>query len=281
MFSQLCGMKQIVAFLLVGFLAAGCSNKLYESNWKQPEVKSSAFRFYHPDSKIRYNIENDDTNLYFSFDVMDQLTVQKILTTGLRLFVDGTGKNKQKEELQFPVYSDKVPVSELEEYGNQYDQSMQLGKATLDQMIPSDGYLKFGSETVQIFNRMPVNGVSVTLEFDSTRSLVYRAIIPLEQIKVEGNVISIGLETGGYEMPGNNEALTQADVTQANQGVTAGDRAMGRGDNNPYGSGAYGNNGLNSPTGSSAASMALRNSNAYNKFVEPIRFWVKVKLLEQ
>lgn len=276
MFSQLCGMKQLVVFLLVGFFAAGCSNKLYESNWKQPEVRSSAFRFYHADSKIRYNIENDSTNLYFSFDVMDQLTVQKILTTGLRLFVDGTGKNKQKDELQFPIYSDKVPVSELEEYGNAYDQSMQLGKSTLEQMIPSDGYLKFDGKTVQIFNRMPVNGTRVTLEFDSTRSLVYRAVIPLRLIAPEGDVISIGIETGGYEMPGNNEAISQADVTRANQGVTAGDRAMGRTNSNPYG--GYGNSGLNTPQGSTAASMALRNSNAYNKFIEPIRFWVKVQL---
>jgi len=269
-------MKQIIFLLITAIGLNACSNKLYESNWKKPEAKSSAFRFYHPDSRIRYNIENDEKNLYFSFDVMDQLTVQKILTTGLRLFIDRTGKNKQKDELQFPVYSDKVPISELEEYGNRYDQSIQLGKSTLDQMIPSDGYLKFGGETVQIFNRMPLNGISVTLEFDSTRSLVYRSVIPLEAIKAEGEVISIGIETGGYEMPGNDQAISQADVTQANQGITAGDRAMGRGnDNNPMGGG------MNTPTGSSAAGMAMRNSNSYNKFADPIRFWVKVKLQEK
>ena len=280
MFSQICGMKQIITFLLIGFIASGCSSKLFQSNWKEPETKSTAFRFFHTDSKIRYNIENDAENLYFSFDVVDQLTIQKILTTGLRFFVDGTAKNKQKDELQFPIYSDKVPISELEEYGNRYDQRIQLGKSTLDQMIPSDGYLKFGGETVQIFNRMELKGTTVTLEFDSTRSLVYRAIIPLEAIKATGDVISIGIETGGYEMPGNDQALSQADVTQANQGISAGDRAMGRG-NNAYGGGGFGNNGLNTPTGSSAAGMALRNSSRYNKFSEPIRFWVKVKLNRQ
>lgn len=268
-------MKQILALLIATVSLNACSSKLYESNWKKADSKSSAFRFYDTDSRIRYNIENDEKNLYFSFDVMDQLTVQKILTTGLRLFIDESGKNKQKDELQFPIYSDKVPISELEEYGNRYDQSIQLGKSTLDQMVPSDGYLKFGGETVQIFNRMEKKGFTVSLEFDSTRSLVYRAIIPLEAVKADGNVISLGVETGGYEMPGNNQALSQADVTQANQGVTAGDRAMGRGNNNnndPYG--------LNTPSGSSAATMAMRNSNTYSKFADPIRFWVKVKLSE-
>lgn len=272
MFSQICCMKQIVSILFLATVITGCSSKLYESNWKKPETKSSAFRFYDTDSKIRYNVENDEKNIYFSFDVMDQLTVQKILTTGLRFFIDGTGKNKQKDELQFPVYSDKVPISELQEYGNRYDQSMQLGKSVLDQMIPADGYMKFGGETVQIFNRMELKGTTVSLEFDSTRSLVYRAIIPLAAIKADGDVISLGIETGGYEIPGNDQALSQADVTQANQGVTAGDRAMGR-DNNgndPYG--------LNTPSGSSAATMAMRNSNTYSKFADPIRFWVKVKL---
>ena len=263
-------MKYKLAFIVLAIIASGCSNKLFESNWKQPDRKSSAFRFYHPDSKIRYNIENDDKNLYFSFDVMDQLTVQKILTTGMRLFLDGTGKNKQKDELQFPIYSDKVPISELQEYGDRYDQSIQLGRSTLSQMIPTDGYLKFGGETIQIFNRMEIKGTTVSLEFDSTRSLVYRAIIPLDAIKPENGILSLGIETGGYEMPQNDQVLSQADVTQANQGVTAGDRAMGRGNNDPYG--------LNTPNGSSAATMALRNSNAYSKFADPIRFWVKVKL---
>ncbi|MBP9153270.1 MAG: hypothetical protein KBF73_13370 [Flavobacteriales bacterium] len=266
-------MKQIVSILFLAIVITGCSSKLYESNWKKLETKSSAFRFYHPDSKIRYNVENDDKNVYFSFDVMDQLTVQKILTTGLRLFIDGTGKNKQKDELQFPVYSDKVPISELQEYGDRYDQSMQLGQSTLDQMIPSDGYLKFDGETVQIFNRMEKKGTTVTLEFDSTRSLVYRAIIPLKAINADGNIISLGIETGGYEMPGSDQAISQADVTQASQGVTAGDRAMGRGNDDPYG--------VNTPSGSSAATMAMRNSNTYSKFADPIRFWVKVKLSDK
>jgi len=263
-------MKKIMT-LLIGIVALNaCSNKLYESNWKEQDAKSSAFRFYHTDSRIRYNIENDEKNVYFSFDVMDQLTVQKILTTGLRLFVDGTGKNKQKDELQFPIYSDKVPISELQEYGDRYDQSIQLGKSTLDQMIPSDGYLKFGGETVQIFNRMPMKGITVTLEFDSTRSLVYRAIIPLEAIKAEGDVISLGVETGGYEIRQEEFANPQSDVTQQNQGVSAGDRAMGRGVNDP--------NGLNTPGGSTAAGLAMRNTSSANKFADPIRFWVKVKL---
>jgi hypothetical protein len=136
-------------------------------------------------------------------------------------------------------------------------------------MIPTDGYLKFGQKTERIFNRVQKNGVTVTLEFDKTRSLVYRAIIPLSAIEPEADIVSIGIETGGYEMPQSDQIISQADVTSANQGVTAGDRAMGRG-NDPYG--------VNSPSGSNAASMALRNSSSYNKFVEPIRFWVKAKL---
>lgn len=272
MFSQICGMR-LTGFLLLLILGTACSNKLYESNWKRPEARLSTFRFYYADSKIRYNIENDDKNLYFSFDVMDQLTIQKILSTGLRLFVDPTAKNKQKHELQFPIFSDKVPISELEEYGNAYDQSILLGKERLDQMIPADGYIKFGTQATQIFNRIENNGFVVVLEFDSTRSLVYRATIPLEAIQMESDQLSIGFETGGYEMPNSDQIISQADVTQANQGISAGDRAMGRDTQDPYG--------MNSPGGSTAAGMALRNSSTYNKFIEPIRFWIKVKMANQ
>ena len=269
MFSQICRMKQILTLLFLAFVNTGCSNKLYESNWRKPEAETKNFRFYDPESKIRYNVENDSTDLYFSFDVMDQLTIQKILTTGLRLFVDGSAKNKQRNEVQFPIYSDKVPISELEEYGTQYDQSIQLGKQRLDQMIPADGYLKVDGKTTSIFNMVESDGVRVSLQFDETRSLVYSVKIPLKMIQNESEIISIGIETGGYETPQNDPALSQADVTQANQGVTAGDRAMGRG-NDPYG--------INTPGGSTAAGMAMRSSTSYNKFAEPIRFWAKVKL---
>lgn len=270
MFSQICSMKQIILFLAAALTLGSCSNKLYESNWKKPDTETSAFRFYHPDSKIRYNIENDDKSLYFSFDVMDQLTVQKILTTGLRLFIDGSGKKKEKNELQFPIYSDKVPLDELRQYDNEYDQSIQLGQAKLNEMIPTDGYLKFNGEVSSIFNGAEKNGVTVSLKFDKTRSLVYRAIVPLSIIGDISDPIAIGFETGGFEAPGSDQAISQADVTQANQGITAGDRAMGRGTGDPYG--------VNTPGSSTAASTALRNSTTYNKYLEPIRFWVKVKL---
>ncbi|MDP6909738.1 MAG: hypothetical protein QF371_09535, partial [Flavobacteriales bacterium] len=132
------------------------------------------------------------------------------------------------------------------------------------------GYLKFNGKVNPIFNNVETNGVLVSLRFDSTRSLVYRAIIPLELLGEIAGPIALGFETGGFEMPQNDQALSQADVTQANQGMTAGDRAMGRGNSNPYG--------VNTPGGSTAAGMAMRNSTSYNNVLEPIRFWVRAKL---
>ena len=277
-FATFAAMKQTLLFLLTSFALSACSNKLFESNWKKPESETSSFRFYDPDSKIRYNIENDSTHLYFSFDVMDQLTIQKILTTGLRVFIDPEAKNKEKHEVQFPIYSDKVPISELQEYGNRYDQSMQLGKQTLDQMIPTDGYLKIGGETEPLFNLVESKGVQVIMQFDETRSLVYRLKIPLKLVEVETDVLSLGIETGGYEMPQQDVANPNASVVDPNQ-MTAGDRAMGRGMG--MGMGGPGmNQGLATPGQSTAAGQAMRSSTSYNKFAEPIRFWVKVKLTQ-
>lgn len=260
--------------LTISIVAVSCTGKLFESKWYKPQVGEASFRFYDADSKIRYNIENDSNNLYFSFDVMDQLTIQKILTTGLRVFIDGSAKNKQKNEVQFPIYSDKVPISELQEYGNQYDQRMMLGKQTLDQMIPADGFLKLGGETVSIFNMAENKGVLVDLQFDESRSLVYSVKIPLKYFKQESDVVSIGIETGGYEMPQQEVANPNGSVVNPNQ-PTAADRAMGRGN---MGNQGLNGPGLNTPGQSTAAGMAMRNSTSYNKFAEPIRFWVKVKL---
>ncbi|MBL4587267.1 MAG: hypothetical protein JKX84_09465 [Flavobacteriales bacterium] len=264
-------MKQALFLLILILGLSGCSNKLYESNWKNSKTETSTFRFYNPDSKIRYNIENDSENLYFSFDVMDNLTVQKILITGLRLFIDGTGKRKEKDELQFPIFSDKIPIDEFREYARKYEQNRVLGKHKLNELIPADGYIKLGDEVTPIFNHVEKNGVLVTMEFDSTGSLVYRATIPLKMLEAPSDPIAIGFETGGFELPRNDQNVAGADVTGANQGLSAGDRAMGRGNpNNPYGN--------NAPGRSTAAGLALRSSTSYNKVTEPIRFWVRTKL---
>lgn len=277
-FTTFAAMKNLTLSILAFLALTSCSNKIFVSNWKLPEKETSAFRFYDADSKIRYNIENDSTHLYFSFDVMDQLTIQKILTTGLRVFIDPDAKNKEKHEVQFPIYSDKVPISELQEYGNRYDQSIQLGKQTLDQMIPTDGYLKIGDETESLFNLVESKGVQVIMQFDETRSLVYRLKVPLKLIEVESEVISLGIETGGYELPQEDVANPNASVVNPNQ-MTAGDRAMGRGVG--MGMGGPGmNQGLGTPGQSTAAGQAMRSTTSYNKFAEPIRFWVKVKLSE-
>ena len=74
-------------------------------------------------------------------------------------------------------------------------------------------------------------------------------------------------------MPQQDVAMPQTNVTQANQGPTSGDRAMGRGSSDPYG--------INTPGGSTAAGTALRNSNSYNKFTEPIRFWIKAQIVQK
>lgn len=258
------------ASVLLLLVLSSCSSKLYESNWRSTTEEVSAFRFYEAESKIRYNIENDADNLYFSFDVMDNLTVQKILLTGLRLFVDGSGKHKEKTEVQFPIYSDKVPITEYQQYATKFEQSKQLGKRRMDALVPADGYLKVDGKVTSIFNGSTSENVRVSLRFDSTLSLVYKVVIPLEILGELSNQISIGLETGGFEMPETEYANPNTDVTGANQGMTAGDRAMGRGTSNPYG--------VNSPGGSTAAGLALRNSTSYNRMVDPIRFSVKVRL---
>jgi len=263
-------MIRLLLFILVSVVGfVGCSNKLFESNWKGT-MTDAKFRFYDSESKIRYNIENDADNIYFSFDVMDQLTIQKILTTGIRLFIDGTGKKKERNELQFPIYSDKVPIEELNKPEDGYELTLDAFGTKPRQQIPTEGYLKIDGKVTSVYNGAESNGVLVSMRFDSTGSLVYKAKLPLDLLKPDNGMVSLGFETGGFTLPQQDQAMNNASVTNGQQG-TAADRAMGRtAMNDPYG--------LNTPQGSSAAGVAMRNSTAYNKLAEPIRFWMDVRL---
>lgn len=262
--------KQIFPLLLLALLGSGCSKTTLESKWHAPKADEVAFRFFHPESKIRYNVRNDSTHLYLTMDVADRLTMMKILQTGLRVFLGADGKKKERNELQFPIYVDKYELTESDLDPGQYALDMVGGRAhRLEQMLPTEGYLKVNGNVVSVFNGHPLaDGTRVTMRLDSDRALFYEAIIPLNLLGGMNAPVALGIETGAFKLP-SADAIQETDISQAQQ-LTAGDRAMGRGTTDPYG--------MSSPTGSANMGTAQRTMTRVNVMEEPVRFWVRVNL---
>lgn len=254
-----------------------CSKETFQSKWHVPSATSETFRFYHADSKIRYNVRNDSTMLYVSMDMADRLTMMKVLQTGMRIFLGDSKKKSERNELQFPIYVDKYEVTATDLDQSQYEYDIASGSSgKLSKMLPTEGYLKLNGNVVSVFNGQPAeNGTQVAMRLDKDRALVYEAIIPLELLGEIDGPIALGFETGAFKFP-DGDVISQNDITSGQQ-LTAGDRAMGRGQgNDPYG--MNGANGMNSPTGSANMGMNQRAMPRSNVMEEPIRFWITVEL---
>jgi hypothetical protein len=271
--NDLCGMilRKTALLLLSIILVAGCSRQMLQSNWHGTQKADGSFRFYHPDSKIRYNITNDSTHVYLTMDVTDRLTMMKILRAGMRIFLGDAGKKKERNELQFPIYIDKYELTESDLHPAMHP----IDRAgELEKLLPNEGYLKYMGKATSVFPGVPLeNGLQVSMKLDKDRALVYEAVIPLALLGREKDnaPVVLGIETGSFKLP-EGEIIQQSDITSGQQ-LTAGDRAMGRGVGmgmDPYG--------MNTPQGSANIGLNQRTLARYNVIEEPVRFWVTVQL---
>ena len=268
-----CGMtSRFLLCLIIISMAAGCSQETFQSKWHAPKADDGTFRFYHADSRIRYNVSNDSTHLYLKMDVTDKLTMMKILQTGLRIFLGAEGKKKERNEIQFPIYVDKYELTkdDMNPAMTPLERSGQL-----ERLLPTEGYRKFNGSVVQVFNGAPLaDGTQVLIRFDTDRALVYEAVIPLALLNPSDGQVAIGIETGAFKLP-SGEVIQQTDITSQQQ-LTSGDRAMGRGQGlDPFS--ANNPNGMN-PTSSANMGMNQRALTRYNVVEDPVRFWVNVQL---
>ena len=269
--------RKIYPGLLTLLLLSSCTQEIYQSKWMEPSATSETFRFYHADSKIRYNVRNDSTMLYVSMDMADRLTMMKVLQTGMRIFLGGSKKKSERNELQFPIYVDKYEITATDLNPSQYEYDMVTGASSkLSSMLPTEGYLKMNGTVTSVFNGQPAdNGTQVTMRLDKDRALVYEAIIPLKLLGEITGPVALGIETGAFKFP-DGDVISQSDITSGQQ-LTAGDRAMGRGQGMDP-TGMNGPNGMNSPTGSANMGMNQRAIPKTNMMEEPIRFWISVEL---
>lgn len=264
-------LRKTVPFLLSVIFLAACSKQVLQSNWHGTPKADGSFRFYHPDSKIRYNITNDSTHIYLVMDVTDRLTMMKILRSGMRVFLGDQGKKKERNELQFPIYVDKYELMESDMHPAMHPIE-RLGE--MEKLLPNEGYLKYMGKATSVFPGVPLNnGLQVSMKFDKDRALVYEAAIPLALLgkEKENAPVVLGLETGAFRLP-EGEMMQQSDITSGQQ-MTAGDRAMGRG----VGMGMD-PMGMNTPQGSANIGLNQRTLARYNVIEEPVRFWVTIQL---
>jgi len=241
-------------------------NSRYVEN--ETEIKNVSndipFSYYHPESKIRYDIYNTETDLFLRFDVSDELSLRKIFSYGLEIYIDTLGKRKKTEGFIYPTAAsfkqssiippvtgpklpDKTSINELQKRINPVLVMIHDNEETHDNIFSRD------------------SKIHILMRFSEDGNLAYEAKIPLSEFGLQNykNEFTMAILTG--DPPEEDEDMQQQeDVDMQNQNNT-----------NSY----YGGNNMYQPGYQNRPGSPQQSQQKhYQKEFEPISLWFKVKL---
>jgi hypothetical protein len=109
------------AFLLIsGISLAACSHKLAPVGHLQstpvvadgiPDEWSQPLRFSNETYTLQYNVTNDSKNIYVCVMSRDEVTILRILRTGMTIYFDPKGEKNKDIGLHFPLRKQPDPAS--------------------------------------------------------------------------------------------------------------------------------------------------------------------------
>jgi len=194
-----------LSFLVLVFLCGCGSMKTIDSTTEINTNKNEVFPNIDLDLKIRYQISNDDKNLHVKLTSTDYTIISKILTTGLRVCFDETGKKKNKLYLEYPRYrkqafSDRI----MARVRNTQRENFALNN--LINEVPNEAI--FGDNgKIEPFPVLPADtsDIKVSIKLLKGSEMSYDLIIPLSRISKNGISslahLSIGVVTEAPNVP--------------------------------------------------------------------------------
>jgi hypothetical protein len=169
-------MKKIISLIALGFfllISTFIHSQTAESNWPakpvtidgKPAEWPEFFRFYL--TVIKYEVCNDCTNLYICIKSISADDQSRLIRGGLHIWLDITGRKKEKTGLGFPVKMDYLP-----EDTGQFREAVR----TVQNSIKITGMTEGPEETVPLQNKY---GIEAAYSWDSHNILYVEYKIPL------------------------------------------------------------------------------------------------------
>ena len=267
--------KQTILILTgILFLVSGCkplpirSSKYVENEAQIKEIrKDLPFSYYHPDSQIRYDIYNSDSLLFIRFDVASELSIRKIFSFGLEIYIDTVGKKKKDEGFIYPTAGAVRQNTVL---------SPQTGPGIPDKSSLNDLQKNLNPMLTVIHNNEEENTnlfskdspLSIRMSLSKDGSLSYQAAIPLAEFGLNdlpaGQEFTIGILTGDMPEPDEDTGSPNTNMQNSYNNTS------------PY-SGTYNNTGYQ-PGYTGRPNQAQPMNNNYRKELEPVSIWIKASL---
>ena len=282
-------------------LASGCAGltelpMYWGNNAGSPDIKPTG---YHADTKTGWMSYNDSTHMYFAFSFFDPRFQTRILTSGMTVFIDTTGKMKEDCFVRFPLIKREI-VSNF-----QAGQKLQARQGTqargqrtstdklLDQAQGFELQWQNGKEAMQVNPSLEKTDFKTSIGLDTTNALNIVIGVPLKKIEPAGfrtmDKLTIGLRFGQVtdvssaggrpQMAGNQQAVLGGSNAEAGGGGGGGGGGSRGGRGGSRGGGGGGNT-----SGSTAGSTGSGQVNAGGGGGQPgmdnspVEFWYKTRL---
>ncbi len=158
---------------------------------------------------LQYAIDHDKENLYFAIRIPDQATQMKMMTLGMKLFIDKKGKKREGTGIEFPLKKEGYPFGGAGR-GNRSAQGEPAErpdpKEIREQLAQTMILLKtFGMEDQNDKQQLIIleNGVNIAFEWESNNALFIEYQVPMKFIGSEsalvGKPLGIGWVINGFE----------------------------------------------------------------------------------
>jgi hypothetical protein len=253
----------ITAMLL---LILACSkNPIYQSKHETIDLQQSTFSSLSYDSlqptaggKFFYGIFNDDQVINIRLKITDETTQKKMLFNGMTIWIDKTGKHKEKLGFKFPAAitpGDHYSMQAMSGKGHNFA----ANRKTLVNNIKLDhiDFIGFKNAT----------HVLADINTDDKGYLYYQVSLPLNElfagssINLQAQKITVGIKSEKPEMP-SGDSQWQGERPSEDGGMRPG--GMGRdGIGGGYGGGQPGQ-------------FTGNRMNPTQSFSEPVNTWIEV-----
>lgn len=253
-------MNKIITLLSIVLLASCTTPKQMVTSLPFNEKTSDTYNYYDKDSKISYQLFNDDENLYLNLKTFDRMSIVKILKSGLTIHFDETGKKKETVAIEYPLHNKNFDFKQLHpQNGNNESSNFDVNQ--LIQSVPNSAFF-INNKNRQSFN-LELNSTDVSVKLEAIKTeledgLTYKLKIPLREITEKPMTsienFSIGIITGEIKSP----------QAQSSGRPSGGGRPAGVGGGRPSGGG------VGRP---SSGGRPSNIPNDVSKITKPIEIW--------
>lgn len=173
----------------------------------------SLYPRYDSKARISFIVSNDDQNIYISVKSNDDITIGKIIHSGMQIWIDPSGKKHKQWAINFPLKNSPRLInnesSDLPKNGEHRQEPGQMRKQAIAaiQQFSLTGFE--GCEGIFLTGKGTPCNIDVAMSLNNDNELVYEAAIPLQLLyqrtSAKVQKLSVCFEVNSSGMPAGND----------------------------------------------------------------------------